>query len=179
MADTPEAGRWRNWLALALGTIVALFSYFSYAAAFVQPDEGPPTVDGGLVAIGLSIAPFVFIVIAWVSRNPRAGKMVLWSMAALIGLGLALGLISPVLGASAGLGIGAALSLNLPDIPDQMRRRIVAVLLSLAYTTALLFVARPAGVLSGAVIPIIMVGFADEYGAWRWARRRGQEEDEG
>lgn len=173
MSDTPEAGRWRNWLALALGMIVGLFSYFSYAAAFVEPEGGGDTiVDGGLVAISLAIAPFVFIVIAVVSRNARGGKMVLLSMGLLIALGLAVGLVSPVLGAAAGFGVGTALSLNLPDIPDQMRRRIVAVLLALAYTTfLLLFVSVPAGVLSGAVIPIMMVGFADEYGAWRWARK--------
>ena len=48
----------------------------------------------------------------------------------------------------------------------------------LAYTTVLLlFVSVPAGVLSGAVIPIMMVGFADEYGAWRWARKTGPGEE--
>ena len=104
--------------------------------------------------------------------------MVLLSMGLLVALGLAVGLVSPVLGAAAGFGVGAALSLNLPEIPDQMRRRIVAVLLALAYTTVLLlFVSVPAGVLSGAVIPIMMVGFADEYGAWRWARKTGPGEE--
>ena len=89
MPDTPEAGRWRNWLALALGMIVGLFSYFSYAAAFVEPEGGGETiVDGGLVAISLAIAPFVFVVIAVVSRNARGGKMVLLSMGLLIALGL-------------------------------------------------------------------------------------------
>ncbi len=171
MSDTPESGRWRTWLALTLGMIVGLFSYFSYAAAFVQTEGGEATIDGGLVAISLAIAPFVFIVIAVVSRNARGGKMVLLSMGLLLVLGLAVGLVSPVLGAAAGFGVGAALSLDLPDIPDQMRRRILAVLLALAYTTVLLFIALPAGVLSGAVIPMLTVGFADEYGAWRWARR--------
>ena len=169
--DTPESGRWRNWLALSLGTVVAMFSYFPYAAAFVQPDGGERAIDGGLVAVALVIAPLVFVVVALVSRNPRTPKMVLLSMGLLLGLGLALGLVSPVLGAAAGFGVGAALCLRLPDIPGQMTRRLIAVTLAIAYTTALLFIATPAGVLSGAIVPILMVGFADEYGAWLTTRR--------
>ena len=85
------------------------------------------------------------------------------------------------MGAAAGFGIGAALTLNLPDIPDQLRRRILAVVLGVAYTMILLLVATPAGVVTGALVPILMVGFADEYGAWKWARieqaRLGAETD--
>jgi hypothetical protein len=147
-----------------------MFSYFSYAAAFVQPEGAERTIDGGLVAVSLVIAPFAFLVVALVSRNPRTPRMVLLSMGLLLVLGLALGLVSPVLGAAAGFGVGAALCLRLPDIPGQMTRRILAVTFAVVYTTVLLFVATPAGVLSGAVIPILMVGFADEYGAWQWAR---------
>jgi hypothetical protein len=91
-------------------------------------------------------------------------------MGLLLLLGLSLGLVSPALGAAAGLGVGAALTLRLPDIPSQLRRRIVAVALGVVYTMVLLFVAPPAGVVTGALVPILMVGFADEYGAWRWAR---------
>ena len=168
--NVPEASRWRNWLALALGTIVGMFSYFPYAAAFIEPEGGVPSVDPGLVGIGLAVAPLMFVMIALVSRNPRAPRMVLLSMGLLLVLGLAFGLVSPVLGAAAGFGVGAALCLALPDIPDQLRRRIVAVALGLAYTTLLLFVAPPAGVLTGAIVPTLMVGFADEYGAWRASR---------
>ncbi len=51
-----------------------------------------------------------------------------------------------------------------------MTCRLVAVGLGAAYASVLLFVAPPAGVLAGAIVPTIMVGFADEYGAWRATR---------
>jgi hypothetical protein len=153
-----------------------MFSYFSYAAAFIQPEGGEQAIDARLVGIALVIAPFVFVVVALVSRNPRAPRMVMVSMGLLLALGLAFGLVSPVLGAAAGFGVGTALCLKLPDIPGQMTRRIIAVALAIAYTTALLFVATPAGVLSGAVVPILMVGFADEYGTWRWAQAGARDE---
>ncbi|HEY7470242.1 MAG TPA: hypothetical protein VIC07_12020 [Acidimicrobiia bacterium] len=168
--ETAEAGRRRNWLALALGTVVAMFSYFSYAASFARAETGEPVVDPALIGVGVVIAPFAFVVIAMVSRNPRGPRMVLISMGLLLALGLALGLVSPVLGASAGFGVGAALCLRLPDIPDQLRRRILAVTFGVGYTLVLLLVATPAGVLTGALVPILLVGFADEYGAWRWSR---------
>ncbi|MGH8913140.1 MAG: hypothetical protein ACRDZM_01335 [Acidimicrobiia bacterium] len=150
-----------------------MFSYFPYAAAFID-DAGSEgvTVDPGLVGIALVVAPFVFIVVGLVSRNTLAPKRVLLSMGLLLALGLAVGLITPALGASAGFGVGIALCLRLPDIPDQMRRRIVAVGLAVVYTMALFFVAPPAAVLTGAIVPTLVVGFADEYGAWRWARAR-------
>jgi hypothetical protein len=149
--------------------VVSVFSYFTYAAAFVDP-SGEGRVDAGLIAISLAIAPFVFVVIALVSRNFGSLRMILIAMGLLLLLGLSLGLVSPALGAAAGLGVGAALTLRLPDIPSQLRRRIVAVALGVVYTMVLLFVAPPAGVVTGALVPILMVGFADEYGAWRWAR---------
>lgn len=147
------------------------FSYFPYAAAFI-PGEGEsgPVIDAGLVAIALVVAPLVFIVVGLVSRNPNTPKRVLHSMGLLLVIGLGVGLISPVLGAATGFGVGIALTLNLPDIPGQMKRRMIGVGFALAYTTLMLFVLTPAGVLAGAVVPALMVGFADEYGAWAQAR---------
>ena len=166
--------RGRNWLALALGTVVGMFSYFPYAAAFIDDAGGDGVaVDPALVGVALVVAPFVFVVVGLISRNALAPKRILLSMGLLLALGLGVGLISPVLGASAGFGVGTALCLRLPDIPDQMRRRILAVVLAVVYTMLLLFVAPPAGVLTGAIVPTLMVGFADEYGAWRWARQQG------
>jgi len=161
--------RGRNWLALALGTVVGMFSYFPYAAAFIDGEEGV-VVDPGLLGVALVVAPFVFVVVGLVSRNTRGPRQILLAMGLLLGLGLSLGLISPVLGASAGFGVGVAITLKRPDIPDQLRRRLIAVTFAVVYTTLLLFIAPPAGVVTGAVVPILMIGFADEYGAWRWAR---------
>lgn len=166
----PDASRGRNWLALALGTVVIVFSYFTYAAAFISNGDDAPAIDPALIAISLALAPFVFVVVGFVSRNPKAPRMVLISMGLLIALGLSVGLISPALGAAAGFGVGVAICLRLPDIPDQLRRRLIAVSMAVVYTMFLLFFLAPAGLITGGLLPGLAVGFADEYGAWRTAR---------
>lgn len=147
------------------------FSYFPYAAAFIPAEgESGPALDAGLVAVSLAVAPLVFVAVGFISRNPKTPKRVMISMGLLLAIGLSLGLIAPVLGAAAGFGVGMALTLNLPDIERQMRRRIIGVGFAVVYMLVMLLVLTPAGVLAGAVLPGLMVGFADEYGAWRVSR---------
>lgn len=150
-----------------------MFSYFPYAAAFV-PVEGQTerTMDAGLAAIGLALAPLVFIVVGLVSKNPRTPRQTLWAMGLLVLIGLSLGLLDPALGAAAGFGVGIALTLQLPDIPGQLKRRLYGVGFAVAYTLLLLVFIPPAGVFTGAIFPALMVGFSDEYGAWRHDRDR-------
>lgn len=88
-------------------------------------------------------------------------------MGLLLALGLAFGLLSPIIGAAAGYGVGIAVTLNMPEFEGQLRRRLVGVGFALAYMSVMLVFIPPAGVLAGALLPGIMVGFADEYGAWR------------
>jgi len=156
----------RNWLAIALATVVMMFSYFPYASSFSSPTEGGVEINPALVGIGLVMAPFVFVVLAFVSRNKRAPRRVLQSMGLLIGLGLTVGLLSPVLGATAAFGGGAVLCLNPPLVNDVYKWRIGATVLTVVYTFILLVVATPAGVFTGGLLPLLMVGFADEYSVW-------------
>lgn len=150
------------------------FSYFPYAAAFISAEgETGQTIDGGLVAISLALAPLVFVVVGFISRNPRTPMQVLKSMGWLLGLGLGIGLVSPVLGAASGFGVGIAVTLNMPEIDNQLRRRLIAVGFAIVYMLAMLLVLTPAGVFAGAILPGLMVGFADEYGAWRESRVPG------
>lgn len=141
-----------------------LFSYFPYTASFVVI-EGQ--VDPNLFWLGVALAPFPLVVFGFVSRNPRAARSVLRAMGILILVSLTVGIVTPALGAAAGFGVGAALTLN-PPVPERyLRPRLVGVGLAVIYTFVLLVIATPAGVLSGAVIPVLMVGFADEFSAWR------------
>lgn len=161
----------RNWLAIALATVVMMFSYFPYASSFSTPPGGGVEINPALVGIGLVLAPFVFIALAFVSRNKRAPRRVLQSMGLLIGLGLTVGLLSPVLGATAAFGVGAVLCLNPPLINDVYKWRIGATGLTVVYTFVLLVVATPAGVFTGGLLPLLMVGFADEYSIWAYYRK--------
>lgn len=150
-----------------------LFSYFPYAAAYIPPEgDSGPHVDAGLVAISLALAPLVFIAVGFISRNPMAPKKVLYSLGLLLVLGMTLGLLAPILGAAAGFGVGIAITLNPPDIDGQLRRRLIAVALALVYMFAMMVFIPPAGVLAGAVLPGLAVGFADEYGTWRQSAAR-------
>lgn len=112
----------------------------------------------------------MFITVGFISKNPLAPKRVLIAMGLLLGIGLSVGLISPVMGAAAGFGVGFALTLHLPDVERQMRRRLVWVGSACAYMLLMLVLFPPAGVLAGAILPGLAVGFADEYGAWRHTR---------
>lgn len=147
-----------------------MFSYFPYAAAFASPEGEPTRMDVGLLGIGLVLAPFVFIIVGFVSRNPRTPTRVLQSMGLLIVLGLTFGLLSPVVGAAAGFGVGGSLCLNPPDFDGVMKWRLLATGFTTTYVLFLLLVITPAGVFAGGLLPLLMIGFADEYTAWRAAQ---------
>ncbi|HEX6301066.1 MAG TPA: hypothetical protein VF148_11425 [Acidimicrobiia bacterium] len=123
--------------------------------------------------MALLISPLVFLSVGLISRRPGALRGVVRSMVLLVVLGLALGLVSPIVGAAAGFGVGIAITLNMPDFEGQLRRRLVAVGFAVAYMVVMLVLIPPAGVLAGALLPGTMVGFADEYGAWREFKATG------
>ena len=161
----------RNWLAIALATIVMVFSYFPYASSFETLPGGEVEINPALVGIGLVIAPFVFVTLAFASRNPRAPKRVLQSMVLLLGLGFTLGMLAPVLGATSAFAAGAVLCLNPPRADNVYKWRSGAAVLTVSYTLFLLVTATPAGVFTGGLLPLLMVGFADEYSIWAHAKR--------
>jgi Na+/melibiose symporter-like transporter len=148
-----------------------MFSYFPYAAAFARPEGEPARIDVGLMGIGIVMAPFVFVTVAFVSRNARAPRRVLQSMLLLLPLALAVGLLSPVLGATAAFGVGGSLCLNPPDLADVLRWRLWATSFTVLYVFFLLAVITPAGVFAGGLLPLLMIGFSDEYMAWREGRK--------
>jgi len=170
-AEAIERVRRRNWIAIIAATPLMMFSYFTYGASFVDGEGDRTSIQLELAAIGLAIAPFVFIVLGFVSRNPYAPKRVLQSMGLLLLVGLSIGLLDPLLGATTGFGLGGALVLNRPDVTRLMFWRLGAVGFTSIYTMILLVVALPAGVFTGAILPLMMIGFADEYAAWSAARR--------
>lgn len=133
-------------------------------------------VDLGLVVFALALAPLVFMSVGWISQQEDTPKKTLQAMGLLVVLGLALGLLSPIVGAAAGFGVGIAITLNMPDFEGQLMRRLLAVGFAVAYMYLMLRLIPPAGVLAGGVLPGPMVGLADEYGAWRFARNQTTED---
>lgn len=162
-ADAYRASRRQNWFAIGFATPVMMLSYFSYAAAFVEDESGKRTFDEPFAALGLAVAPFVFVVLGFVSRNPRAPQHIVRAMLLLLAVALPVGLIDPLTGAAAGFAAGGAAALRRPGVPRAMRWRLGAVAFTALYCLTLLVIAGPAGVFSGGVIPLMMIGFADEY----------------
>lgn len=155
-----------------MGLVVLFFSYVSYAAAYVTSENGEGfEIDTGLVMIALAIAPMVFVAVAFISRNPEAPRRVIQSVGLLLLIGLVLGLISPIIGAAAGFGVGIALCLHPVGGEGWLRRRLIGVALALVYMFALLIFIPAAGLIAGAVVPGLMTGFADEYTVWRQSGR--------
>ncbi len=157
-------------MAIGIATIIMMFSYFPYAAAFAGAEGEPAGIDTGLLAVGLAVAPFVFVALGTLSRYMGFAKQVLRAMGLLIVVGFGVGLLSPVLGATAGFGVGGALTLRRPEVYEVMKWRLWSVVMTVVYTLVLLVVITPAGVFTGGVLPLIMLGFADEYSAWRSVR---------
>ena len=164
--DAFDQTRRRNWIAIAVATPLMAFSYFAYGASFVESDAERSSIQPELAMVGLAIAPFAFVALGFVSRNPVAPKRVLQAMGLLLLIGLSIGLLDPLLGASVGFCLGGALVLNRPDVSRLMFWRLGAVVFTALYTLVLFVVALPAGVFTGAVLPFVMIGFADEYAAW-------------
>jgi hypothetical protein len=161
-----ERIRRRNWTAIAVATVLMMASMFSYAAAFVDADGEVEGIRLEPAFLGLAIAPFAFIALGFISRNPRAPRGVLWAMALLLLVGLSLGLVDPLLGAAVGYAVGGALVLNRPEVERVVYWRVGAVVFTGVYVLVLIVVSPAAGVFTAALLPFILIGFADEYAAW-------------
>jgi hypothetical protein len=157
-------------LAIAIGTVVMMFSYFPYARAFAVPEGAPPAIDVGLVGVALAVAPFVFVALGFISQNSRAPRQILVAMGLLLAIGLGVGLLAPVLGAAAGFSFGGAITLARAPLYDVLRLRLIAATALTLYLFFLLVVATPAGVFAGGLLPLMALGFADEFTYWRAAR---------
>lgn len=147
-----------------MGTIILAVSYFSFAYATALPDRilAVPTL------FAIALAPFVFVAVAFISRNPRGARRVLQAMALLFPIALVVGLLVPVIGAAAGFGVGMAVTLNEPGHPDVLRNRLIAVAFSVVYAFVLMVVgAVDAGIMTGALLPPVIIGLADEFTVWR------------
>jgi len=161
------ASRRANWLALGIGTLVIVVAYFVYARATATPGE----MDVGGAAMALALSPAAFLMVALVSRREAPWKRAAQATAVLVLVGAPVGLLAPIVGASAGYGLGTAITLNAPAFDHVHRNRVIGVFAAVAYSFLLLVVVPPAGVMSGAVSPSLVVGLADEFSAWRAGRR--------
>lgn len=155
----------RKWRAITLATLVLVPAYWLLLAGLVSaaPDtEGGVANPAAAVTGGLSIIPFVFVALAFLSEHPHAPRAVLRAMGLclLVGLGVSVLALDGVTGIVAGVGAGGIAALR-SDLDGTIRPRALAVVVAASYTFILVRVAGPVVLLSAPVFPFTALGLAD------------------
>lgn len=157
-----EADPRRVWAAIVVGTILQVVAYGSFLLAVVSTQSDTPEAAGPAFALGFSLVPIVFVAVALISGKERAPIATLKAMGLWLLVTLPLGIVNPVTGLCAGYGVGGALTLR-STVTDSLRPRLVAVAVTALYATVLVVLVPPAGILTGAVAPLLVVKFGDYY----------------
>jgi hypothetical protein len=152
----------RKWLTITIATLVMTVSYTAILVAFIalEVDDGP--APGPLLAFGLGLVPFVFLVLAFVSGHRRAPGAVLRAMAmsVIVAGPLSALLADAVSGLVAGFGVGGAIALR-RDEPQTFKARLIAVGITTVYVAGLVNLTVEGGLFAGAVLPFVGIGIAD------------------
>ncbi len=165
----------RKWLAITAGTLLFLTAYWSILAGMVdgalddaEAVSGDVGDSAALVAFGLALIPFVFIVLAFLSEHPRAPGAVVKAMglAVLVGIPASAFAADAVTGLVAGMGAGGLVALR-PEPDHGWRPRAVGVIAAAAYTFFLVRGAGVLGLMSAPVLPLTALGLADHYVEWK------------
>jgi hypothetical protein len=158
-----------RWLAIVTASIVMQFSYWPaiFALAASHADE-PVPLD--LALFGLTFVPRVFIVLAFLSRHPRAPGAVLKAMGLFLLVGAPVVLVNPLVGFAAGFGAGGIAALRRPeDAP--LRPRVIALTATCVYLLGLVLVGlTDLAIMSAAAVPLAVLGIADEVTVGRAAQ---------
>jgi hypothetical protein len=165
----------QRWRAIVIATVIFAPGCWALIAGLVglAGDDVSTAAAGLAVAFGLSVIPFVFLVLAFLSGSSAwAPAAVIRAMLVSIPVGIVASAVAAdaVTGIVAGVGAGAVFALRSDD--DHPRRsRFVAVAVAVAYTfvaargaPGLLLPITP-------VLPLTAVGLADH---WSDRRRRTQ-----
>lgn len=172
-SERPIDARGR-WLALIAATVVYQFAYWPIVTSVIDAQA----TSGGLW-LGLAVTPLVFLVLAFVSRNPRAPGSTARAMGLFLVIGLTVGLANIVVGLVAGFAAGAAATLRREPEVHGLSNRIVGIAVVGSYVIVLSLLTSVAGgiggftVMSGAVLPLAIIGLADEVSEVRSAGRAG------
>jgi hypothetical protein len=167
----------KKWRAITVATIVLVVAFWALLTGLVagatdeSAGESEPNAALGL-AVGLSVIPFVFIALAFLSEHPRAPGAVLramgWSL--LVGIPVSALAGDAVTGIVAGVGAGGIQALRMDD-PENWKARAVGVAVAAAYTFVLARLAGALVLLPAPVFPLTALGVADHL-----AERRAEQD---
>jgi len=154
----------RKWRAITLATLVMVPSFWAVLAGIVSTgsDRADAPAPGPLLAFGLALLPFVFIVLAFLSEHPRAPAAVVRAMALTVLVGVPVSALAAdaVTGLVAGVGAGGIVALR-PDLAHRWKARALAVLAASAYVFFLVRVAGEVALLITPILPFTGIGVAD------------------
>lgn len=133
-------------------------------------EEGSPAA-GPALAFGLSLIPFVFILLAFMSGHPRAPGAVLKAMGLAIVVGIPVSALAgdAVTGIVAGVGAGGVAALR-ADEYDGWKPRSVGVLVAVVYTFVLVRMVGALALFPAPIFPFTAIGLADHFVARRRER---------
>jgi hypothetical protein len=158
----------KKWRAILVATLVLVLAFWALLAGLVAEatndgsnSEVEPNAALGL-AVGLTVIPFVFVALAFLSEHPRAPGAVVramgWSL--LVGIPVSALAGDAVTGIVAGVGAGGIQALRM-DEPQNWRARAWAVVVAAAYTFVLVRVAGGLVLLPAPIFPLTAIGIAD------------------
>jgi hypothetical protein len=152
----------RKWRAITLATLLLVPGYWFLLNGLVSAAAGGGRSTGPLVAFGLALVPFVFVVLAFLSEHPRAPGAVLRAMALALLVGIPVSALAAdaVTGLVAGIGAGGIVALR-ADLAHDWKPRALAVLIVTAFVFVTLRTVSPVALLLAPALPFTAVGVAD------------------
>ncbi len=163
-----------KWRAIALATLVLVPAYWSLLGGIVSAAlDGRGPTAGPMLAFGLALIPFAFVVLAFLSQHPRASSAALkaMGMALLVGIPVSAMTVDAVTGLVAGAGAGGLVALR-SDLDHRWKARALAVVAVSAYEFVLVRTAGAAALLLAPILPFTALGVADHLSE----RRRQREQ---
>jgi ABC-type antimicrobial peptide transport system permease subunit len=150
-----------------MATLVLVPAYWFLLAGWVSAvsdndSSGPGTTAGPFIAFGVSLIPFVFVVLAFLSEHPRAAGAVVRAMGLAILVGIPVSALAgdALTGPVAGIGAGGIAALR-SEVTTNRRWRILAVVAVSVYVFVLARTFGVAAVLLAPCLPFTAIGVAD------------------
>jgi hypothetical protein len=151
------------WIGVAsVVQMVAALSLIA-AAELATSDAGRDAAVAS--AVGLILVPVVFLVAAFGTGRTDPGFAVFKALGVFLGVALAGGLVTPVIGIGMGFALGGMLVIA-PDGEFVTRARFIAVGILALYLLVLLAVSPSAAIFGVAVLPLFSVALADTMVGW-------------
>lgn len=168
----------RKWQTITLATLLLVPAYWALLAGLVSAaskSKATGPAPGAALALGLAVIPFVFIVLAFMSGQPRASTAVLKAMglALLVGIPVSALAGDAVSGIVAGVGAGGVVALRM-NADHSRRARWVGVAVAVLYTVVLVRTAAALALLPAPIFPLTAIGVADHLSERRRDRERAQ-----